>query len=185
MGAQHYQLHLQPQAPPGLQFRLAGGQHIPLLIERYATATSIGPATSTPVNQHQDPSSCCRRTICTAAANPTGYCSKLSGEMYAISSSISDAIRLKQLIKEIEYNISIKTFGFNKHNPYIVRFVFVSSTKFGSSNVNQQTNQTHAASVFVDSRFASSWATCSWSFPTENKPADVFTKALQVASIAT
>ena len=53
--------------------------------------------------------------------------SSAEAELYAISSTISDAINLKQLITEIENNIGIKTFDLNKHNPNMVLFCDSSS----------------------------------------------------------
>ena len=53
--------------------------------------------------------------------------SSAEAELYAISSTIADAIHLKQLITEIENNISVATFDLDKHQPNIVLFCDSSS----------------------------------------------------------
>ena len=53
--------------------------------------------------------------------------SSAEAELYAISSTIADAIHLKQLITEIENNIGVSTFDFDKHQANIVLFCDSSS----------------------------------------------------------
>ena len=115
-GTQHYQLHLCPQPPPGIHLPLAAGQQIPLLIEYYSdsdwagdinTRQSTSGSLVTLLKNNMHSNSKTQQVIATNSAE---------AELYAISSTISDAIILKQLITQIENNIGIKTFDLNKHS---------------------------------------------------------------------
>ena len=124
---QHYQLHLRPQPPPGNHLPLQQGQRIPLLIERYSDSDWAGDINSrqstsgslvTILKNNMHSNSKTQQVIATSSAE---------AEFYAISSTIANAIHLKQLITEIESNISISTFDFDKHQPNIVLFCDSSS----------------------------------------------------------
>ena len=119
-GTQHYQLHLHPQPPPGIHLPLQPGQHIPLLIEcssdsdwagNINTRQSTSGSLVTILKNNMHSNSKTQQVIATSSAE---------AELYAISSTIADAIHLKQLMTEIENNIGISTFDFDKHQPNIV-----------------------------------------------------------------
>ena len=98
--------------------------------------------------------------------------SSAEAELYAISSTIADAIHLKQLITEIENNIGVSTFDFDKHHCSFLLFFFCN--KLGPTNGDQQKNKAYSTSLFVDSGFASSWATYSSSCFNREQPSRCF-----------
>ena len=110
--------------------------------------------------------------------------SSAEAELHAISSTIADAIHLKQLITEIENNIAVSTFDFDQHQPNIVLFCESSSATscVQRMGINKRTKHIqlrflciqdlHQAGQLVLRRVS-----------TENNPADAYTKTLPVAHL--
>ena len=160
------QLLLQPQLPAGFHLppsirsthpiahrmlqRLRLGRR--LSTTRQSTSGSL--VTILKTNMHS--SSKTQQVIATSSAE---------AELYAISTTVADAIHLKQLITEIENNIGVATVRLRqastKHCSFL-RFIFCN--KFGSKDGNQQANKTYSTLLFVDSGFASEWASSSSSW---------------------
>ena len=106
-GTQHYQLLLRPQLPAGIHLQLRSGQRIPLLIECFSdsgwagdvnTRQSTSGSLVTILKNNMHSNSKTQQVIATSSAE---------AELYAISSTVADAIHLKQLITEIENNIGV------------------------------------------------------------------------------
>ena len=70
--------------------------------------------------------------------------SSAEAELYAISSTTADAVHLKQLITEIENNIGVSTFDFDKHQPNIVLFCDSSS----ATSLVQRMGSTKEQNIF-------------------------------------
>ena len=96
-------------------------------------------------------------------------------ELCVISSTISDAIRLKQLITEIADNIDIKTFDLTSFCFAILLQQLTWFNEWGS------TNKIYPISLFVDSGCASSTQFVLCRISTENNPTDAFTKTFPTA----
>ena len=153
-GTQHYQLLLQPQLPAGFHLPLRSGQRIPLLIECFSdsdwagdvdTRQSTSGSLVTILKNNMHSSSKTQQVIATSSAE---------AELYAaISSTVADAIHLKQLITEIENNIGRRHLrprqASTKHCSFL-RFIFCN--KFGSKDGDQQANKTHSTSLFCGFR---------------------------------
>ena len=155
----------------GIHLPLQPGQRIPLLIECYSdsdwagdinTRQSTSGSLVTILKNNMHSNSKTQQVIATSSAE---------AELYAISSTIADAIHLKQLITEIENNIGVSTFDFRQASTQHCSFLrFIFCNQLGPTNGDQQKNKAYSTSLFVDSGFASGWATCSSSCFNRKQP---------------
>ena len=183
-GTQHYQLHLRPQPPPGIHLPLQQGQRIPLLIECYSdsdwagdinTRQSTSGSLVTILKNNMHNNSKTQQIIATSSAE---------AELYAISSTIADAIHLKQLITEIENNIGVSTFDFDKHQPNIVLFCDSSSATslVQRVGINKRTKHIQLRFLWIQDLHQAGQLVLR-RVSTENNPADAFTKTLPAAHL--
>ena len=183
-GTQHYQLHLKPQLPAGIHLPLRPGQHIPLLIECYSDSdwagdvntrqlTSGSLVTILKTNMHSNSKT--QQVIATSSAE---------AELYAISSTIADAIHLSQLITEIENNIGVATFDLDKHQPNIVLFCDSSSATslVQRIGINKRTKHIQLRFLWIQDLHQSGQLVLR-RVSMDNKPADAFTKRLAAAPL--
>ena len=183
-GTQHYQLHLKPQLPAGIHLPLRPGQRIPLLIECYSDSAWAGDVNTrqstsgslvTILKNNMHSNSKTQQVIATSSAE---------AELYAISSTIADAIHLKQLITEIENNIGVATFDFDKHQPNIVLFCDSSSATslVQRMGINKRTKHIQLRFLWIQDLHKSGQLVLR-RVSTENNPADAFTKPLAAAPL--
>ena len=110
--------------------------------------------------------------------------SSAEAELYAISSTISDAIHLKQLITEIENNIGVSTFDFDKHQPNIVLFCDSSSATslVQRMGINKRTKHIQLRILWIQDLHQTGQLVLRC-VSTENNPADASTKTLPAAHL--
>ena len=172
------------QPPPGIHLPLPAGQQTPLLIECYSdsdwagdinTRQSTSGSLITLLKNNMHSSNKTQQVIATSSAE---------AELYAISSTISNAIHLKQLITEIEDNIGIKTFDLTKHNPNIVLFCDSSSATslVQCMGINKRTKHIQLRFLWIQDLHQAGQLVLR-RVSTENNPADAFAKTLPAAHL--
>ena len=110
--------------------------------------------------------------------------SSAEAELYALSSTVADAIHLKQLITEIENNIGVATFDLDKHQPNIVLSCDSSSATslVQKMGINKRTKHIQLRFLWIQDLHQSGHLLLR-RVSTENNPADAFTKPLAVAPL--
>ena len=183
-GTQHYQLLLRPQLPAGFHLPLRQGQRIPLLIECFSdsdwagdvdTRQSTSGSLVTILKNNMHSSSKTQQVIATSSAE---------AELYALSSTVADAIHLKQLVTEIENNIGVATFDLDKHQPNIVLSCDSSSATslVQKMGINKRTKHIQLRFLWIQDLHQSGHLLLR-RVSTENNPADAFTKPLAAAPL--
>ena len=110
--------------------------------------------------------------------------SSAEAELYTISSTVADAIHLKQLITEIENNIGVATFDLDKHQPNIVLSCDSSSATslVQKMGINKRTKHIQLRFLWIQDLHQSGHLLLR-RVSTENNPADAFTKPLAAAPL--